>query len=145
MVLSRVFERRLQYVLWAYNTTSYAITNETPRRGRKIGWRRTYLIQGEDNSQEIRENLNFLDDKRCFIALADSDFKQVISPKCNKKAKPMYFHPSDLVLQRADIGDETSEKGNLLPIGKDSTEFELAQTREVTPFTWNLSKGYRTL
>lgn len=79
------------------------------------------------------------------MALAESDFKQVIAPKCNKKANPMYFHPSDLVLQRADIGDETSEKGNLLPIGKDCTESELARTRELTPFTWNLSDGSRML
>lgn len=30
MVLSRVFERTLKYVLWAYNTKPCATTNETP-------------------------------------------------------------------------------------------------------------------
>lgn len=51
----------------------------------------------------IQEEINFLDEKRCFTILIDVAIKQNKTAKYKKRVKPEEFYLTGLVLLRDDI------------------------------------------
>lgn len=48
-----------------------------------FSWRKAYPLQGEEYSQAVKEELDFLDEKRWFSALVDAVIKQATIAKYN--------------------------------------------------------------
>lgn len=108
--------------LWAYKTITLSTIEETPFRltyitkdvipvkVREIRSRMINLLHGEENSQAIQEELDFLYTKRCFTALTNATVKKFIMAKYNKKLKLKKFHPTDLVLLIAKIVWKNTEE-----------------------------------
>ncbi|MCI59353.1 hypothetical protein A2U01_0080608, partial [Trifolium medium] len=51
----------------------------------ELGWRTTYPLQEEDNSQEIREELDIIDETRNFATMAETVVKKAVARRYNKK------------------------------------------------------------
>lgn len=108
--------------LWAYKTITLSTIEETPFRltyitkdvipvkVREIRSRMTNLLHGEENSQAIQEDLDFLYTKRCFTALTNATVEKFIMDKYKKKLKLKKFHPTDIVIFIAKIVWKNTEE-----------------------------------
>ena len=101
----------LPNVLWSYRTTPRAGTGETPFSlvygseavvPAEIGMT-TYRVAHFDaaaNEEELRLNLDFLEQRRELAALRQAKYKTVMSQYYNEKVKATTFRPGDLVLRK---------------------------------------------
>ncbi|MCH88632.1 hypothetical protein A2U01_0009523 [Trifolium medium] len=79
----------------------------------ELSWRRTHLLQQGENSQSIREELNFLEETRNYASLTGAAVKKATTTKYNKKVKLKDFLLRDLVLRRANMGGKNARDGKL--------------------------------
>lgn len=101
----------LPNVLWSYRTTPKTGTDETPFSlvygseaviPAEIGMP-TYRIDffdAADNPEELRLNLDLLEERRELAALRESKYKSAISQHYNRKVRATAFKPGDLVLRK---------------------------------------------
>ncbi|RDX93759.1 Pol polyprotein, partial [Mucuna pruriens] len=98
-------------VLWSYHTTPHSTTNETPFRltfGTKavlpleIGESsaRTTLFEQSKNEDELRANLDLLQEVRETAHIREYAIKERVARTFNKRVVPGNFRPQDLVLRR---------------------------------------------
>lgn len=71
-------------------------------------------MEEEDNSKAIREEVDFLEEKRVGIALMSVIVKHVTTTKYMKQVQPREFKPNGLVLRCADVGGKNSGDGKIL-------------------------------
>ena len=101
----------LPNVLWAYRTTPRTATQETPYNlvyGSKtvipteIGLPSPQMMAFvfEKNEQDMRVNLEALEERRELAEVREAKYKEVIAKYYNKKAKVNSFKPGDLVLRK---------------------------------------------
>lgn len=100
-------------MLWSYRTTPRTSTGETPLSivfgseavgPAEIGMP-TYRVEHFDpqlNLEELRLNLDLLEERRELAALRESKYKHLISGYNNSKVKATSFRPGDLVLRKND-------------------------------------------
>ncbi|RDX83637.1 Tf2-6, partial [Mucuna pruriens] len=113
----------LPQVLWSYHTTPHSTTNETPFRLTfgteamilvEIGesYPRTTLFEPSGNEEELRTNLDLLQEPREIAHGKEYAMKTRAARKYNRKVVPRNFKTGDLVLKRITLG---TDKNKLTP------------------------------
>ncbi|XP_070013558.1 uncharacterized protein [Nicotiana sylvestris] len=116
----------LPRVLWAYRTTSKTTTGETPFSlvygaealiPVKIGEPSTRYTQAtkELNEEEMRVNLDLLEERRETTLIRMTSQKQVIERYYNRKARLRYFKIGDYVLKKVFQSTGATNVGKLSP------------------------------
>ncbi|CAJ2637946.1 unnamed protein product [Trifolium pratense] len=112
----------LHSVLWSYRTTPHSTTGETPFRltyGTEAvipvetgasSFRTEVPLEGEDNHEMLREELDLLEELREGAALREATLKQKIAKRHDKKVIKREFDVGTLVLRR---NQKDSREGKL--------------------------------
>ncbi|CAJ2676632.1 unnamed protein product [Trifolium pratense] len=112
----------LHSVLWSYRTTPHSTTGETPFRltyGTEAvipvetgasSFRTEVPLEGEDNHEMLREELDLLEELRDGAALREATLKQKIAKRHDKKVIKREFDAGTLVLRR---NQKDSREGKL--------------------------------
>ncbi|RDX62670.1 Tf2-9, partial [Mucuna pruriens] len=113
----------LSQVLWLYHTTPHSTTNEThflltfcteaviPIEIGESSPRTTFFEQGE-NEQELRANLDMLQEVREVVHVREYAVKTRVAGRYNRRTIPHKFHSQHLVLRRITW---TTESNKLTP------------------------------
>ncbi|RDY05097.1 Tf2-11, partial [Mucuna pruriens] len=147
----------LPQVLWSYHTTPHSTTRETPFRLTygseavipvEIGEPspRTALFDLTANEDELRANLDLLQETREIAHIKEYAVKAKVARRYNKRIIPREFQEGDLVLRKITIA---AEKNKLTPkwegpfrvaekVGRGAYRLEHLEGRGV-PRTWNAS------
>lgn len=115
----------LPNVLWAYRTTPRTATKETPYSlvygseaviPAEIGLPspRTIGYVAYSNDEEIRVNLDALEERRDMAYVREAKYKEAMSKYYNAKAKVNEFKPGDLVLRKNEAS-RAERLGKLAP------------------------------
>ncbi|XP_065627547.1 uncharacterized protein LOC136066723 [Quercus suber] len=121
-----VWPDELPRVLWAYKTTMMTLTWETPF---KIAYRseaviptevhmvnhRVMLYQDEDNEEQLRLNLDLVDEVRMNTKQRTTRYKNLMRRQYDAMVKPMRFKIGDLVLKRVSLVTRNLAHGKLGP------------------------------
>jgi len=146
-------------VLWAYRTTAKTATGETPFSlvygsealiPVEIGEpsMRFTLATEESNDEELRTNLDLLEQRREAALIRMAAQKQIIERYYNRKAHLRYFKIGDFVLKKIFQSMKTTGAGKLNPnwegpykvrgiAGKGAYELETMDGK-VLPSSWNV-------
>ncbi|CAJ2674998.1 unnamed protein product [Trifolium pratense] len=112
----------LHSVLWSYRTTPHSTTGETPFRltyGTEAvipvetgasSFRTEVPLEGEDNHEMLREELDLLEELRDGAALREATLKQKIAKRHDKRVIKREFDVGTLVLRR---NQKDSREGKL--------------------------------
>ena len=112
----------LHSVLWSYRTTPHSTTGETPFRltyGTEAvipvetgasSFRTEVPLEGEDNHEMLREELDLLEELREGAALREATLKQKIAKRHDKRVIKREFDVGTLVLRR---NQKDSREGKL--------------------------------
>ncbi|RDX62821.1 Tf2-8, partial [Mucuna pruriens] len=147
----------LPQVLWSYHTTPHSTTNETPFRltfgieamiPMEVGESspRIALFEQSGNEEELRANLDILQDIREIAHVREYVVKARAARRYDKGIVPRHFKPQDLVLRRI---TQKVESNKLIPIwegpfrileevGRGAYYLESLDGRRV-PQTWNVA------
>ncbi|XP_075095339.1 uncharacterized protein LOC142173615 [Nicotiana tabacum] len=146
-------------VLWAYRTTAKTATGETPFSlvygsealiPVEIGEPSTRftLATEESNDEELRTNLDLLEQRREASLIRMEAQKQIIERYYNRKAHLRYFKIGDFIRKKVFQSTKTTGAGKLNPnwegpykvrgiIGKGAYELETMDDK-VLPSSWNV-------
>ena len=113
-------------VLWAYKTTARTPTGETPfwlTCGTKavisvevgVASIRREVLHEEDNDDQLRINLDFLDEVRGKTSNKMTKYQQKMAKYYNKKVKLRWLDISDLVLRKVTTVTRDFAQGKLGP------------------------------
>lgn len=106
----------LPHVLWACRTTPHSSTVETPfrltygtevvisREVRELTWKTMHPKTIENNQQDIREELDHVEEVRDRASMSKAIVKQRMALRFNQHIIPRKFEVGDLVLQCTDVG-----------------------------------------
>ncbi|XP_071728143.1 uncharacterized protein [Rutidosis leptorrhynchoides] len=115
----------LPNVLWAHRTTPKGATNETPFS--LVYWSEAVIpaeinvptmriasFDESSNSEELRENLNLVEERREMAAKKEAINKQRIASYYNKRVQPLSFQLDDLVWRKneASRAEDTGKLGS---------------------------------
>ncbi|RDX96112.1 Tf2-8, partial [Mucuna pruriens] len=145
----------LPQVLWSYHTTPHSTTNETPFRLTfgteamipvEIGepFPRTALFEPSRNEEELRANLDLVQEVREIAHIKEYAIKARATRKYNQKVIPRRFRSGDLVLKKITM---TANKNKLTPFwegpfrvigetGQGAYKLESLE-KKALPRTWN--------
>ncbi|GJR88828.1 reverse transcriptase domain-containing protein [Tanacetum coccineum] len=101
-------------VLWAHRTMKKTSNGETPFGltygtevviPAEIGMptHRTSSVNEKTNDQELRLNLNLLEERREIAAIREARYKQQVEKYYNKKVRHVQFKVGEFVLQRNEV------------------------------------------
>ena len=118
----------LPTVLWSYRTTPRTPTGETPfsltygteavlPAELEVGTIRTTYFNEENNAEELRHNLDLLEEKREIAALRQAAYKSKVEKFYNKRVNERAFRVGDLVMRK-------NEASLAEPLGKLSPTWE---------------------
>ncbi|XP_070047364.1 uncharacterized protein [Nicotiana tomentosiformis] len=146
-------------VLWAYRTTTKTGTGGTPFSlvygaealiPVKVGEPSTRYIQAteESNEEEMRMNLDLLEERREAALIRMAAQKQIIKRYYNRKAHLKYFKIGDFILKKGFQSTKAANVGKLSPnwegpyrirsiTGKGAYELETMEGK-VLPSNWNV-------
>ncbi|RDX83581.1 Tf2-11, partial [Mucuna pruriens] len=149
-------------VIWSYHTTPHSTTGETPFR---LTYRldavipveigepssRTTLFESIANEDELRENLDLLQEIREIAHIKEYAVKTRVARKYDRRVVYRDFEEGDLVLGKTTLG---AEKNKLTPkwegpfrisekVGRGAYRLEHLDGRRI-PRTWNTSSLRRT-
>ncbi|RWW41833.1 hypothetical protein BHE74_00052657, partial [Ensete ventricosum] len=80
-------------------------------------------IHGEEvSNQQLRENLDLLEEKRADAYLPALAYRRVVTKLYNRRVRPRLVKMGDLVLRKAEVSDPTRSRGKLAPNWKGLTE-----------------------
>ncbi|KAK3026574.1 hypothetical protein RJ639_041160 [Escallonia herrerae] len=116
----------LPKVLWAYRTTPYSVTGETPFL---LCFRTEALLPVEvglptvrvlkfseaENKENLRGNLDLLDDVRAQALDRMISTKQRVARFYNRRVRMRIFRVGDLVLRKLEVSDPKAAVGKLSP------------------------------
>ncbi|XP_071695185.1 uncharacterized protein [Rutidosis leptorrhynchoides] len=111
-------------MLWAHRTTPKFATNETPfslvyeseaviPAEINVPTMRVASFDESSNSEELRKNLNLVEERREMAAIKEAINKQRIASYYNKGVQPLYFQLDDLVWRKNEAcrAEDTSKLG----------------------------------
>ncbi|XP_021991924.1 uncharacterized protein LOC110888721 [Helianthus annuus] len=147
----------LPFVLWAYRTTPKSYNGETPFSltygteamiPAEIGSHTARMkLRDEENEQDLRMNLNLLEERREVAAVKEAHYKKLLASYYNTRMKKLNLVPGDLVLRanEASLQENTRKLGPnwegpyrvAWANGKGTCKLETLEGKEV-PRTWNL-------
>ncbi|KAJ0454665.1 putative nucleotidyltransferase, Ribonuclease H [Helianthus annuus] len=147
----------LPFVLWAYRTTPKSCNGETPFSltygteaviPAEIGSPTARMkLQDEENEQDLRVNLNLLEERREIAVVKEAQYKKLLESYYNTRMKKLNIIPGDLVLRanEASLQESTRKLGPnwegpyrvTWANGKGTCKLETLEGKEV-PRTWNL-------
>nr|GEY71792.1 reverse transcriptase domain-containing protein [Tanacetum cinerariifolium] len=115
----------LPNVLWAHRTSLKQSNGETPvslTYGSKavitadIGMptRRTMMIREDENEDELRLNMDLLQERREVAIIREAKYKTKMEQYYNQKVRPMSFKPDEYVFQRNEAS-RVEDQGKLGP------------------------------
>ena len=121
-----VWPDKLPGVLWAYRTTVRTPTGETPFRlayGSEavipievhMANRRVMKYQNEDNEEQLRLNLDLIDEVRMDAEQRTIRYKNLMARQYDAMVKPRRFNIGDLVLKRVSLATRNLAYGKLRP------------------------------
>ncbi|RDX93783.1 Tf2-8, partial [Mucuna pruriens] len=147
--------KELLQVLWSYHTTPHSTTNETPFRLTfgieavipvEIGElsARTALFKQSENEDELRANLDLLQEVREMTHIREYAIKERVARTYNRRVVPRNFKPQDLVLRKV---VQKAENNKLTPswegpfrvkeeVGRGAYRLKSLGGKKV-PRTWN--------
>ncbi|RDY02646.1 hypothetical protein CR513_13868, partial [Mucuna pruriens] len=147
--------KELPQALWSYHTTPYSTTNETSFRLTfsteamilvEIGEPspRNSLFEPSGNEEELRTNLDLLQEAREIAHVKEYAMKTRAERKYNRKVIPRNFKIGDLVLKRTTL---STDKNKLTPywegpfrvieeVGQGAYRLESLKKKKL-PRTWN--------
>ncbi|RWW70452.1 hypothetical protein BHE74_00021866, partial [Ensete ventricosum] len=109
----------------------------------------------EKSDQQLRENLDLLEEKRADSHLRALAYIRAVTKLYNRRVRPRHVAAGDLVLQKTEVSDPTRSRGKLSPnwegpyrvvdVVRDGTYTLVTMDRRVLPRTWhitNLRKFY---
>ncbi|RDX81363.1 Tf2-11, partial [Mucuna pruriens] len=149
--------KELPQVIWSYHTTPHSTTGETPFRLTygsdamipvEIGEPspRTTLFEPTANEEELRANLDLLQEVRDIAHIKEYAVKRRVARKYDRRVVCTDFEEGDLVLRKTTLG---AEKNKLTPkwegpfkvsekVGRGAYRLEHLDGRRI-PRTWNTS------
>ncbi|RRT54625.1 hypothetical protein B296_00016937, partial [Ensete ventricosum] len=68
----------------------------------------------EASNQQLRENLNLLEEKRAYAHLRALAYRRAVTKLYNRRVRPQHVKTGDLVLRKAEVSDPTRSRGNWL-------------------------------
>ena len=116
----------LPNVLWAYRTTARTPTGETPFNLTygteavipvEVGLtsRRREFFDEQNNDDQLKQNLDFLDKVRDQAAQRMAKYQQKIAEYYNRRVKLKKFNIGDLVLRKVTLAMKDPTQGKLGP------------------------------
>ena len=116
----------LPNVLWAYRTTTRTPTGETPFNLTygieavipvKVGLTslRREFFDEQDNNDQLKQNLDLMDEVRDQVAQRMAKYKQKIAKYYNRRVKLKKFNIGDLVLRKVTLATKDPAQGKLGP------------------------------
>ena len=110
---------KLPSVLWAYRTTVRTLTRETPFKlayGSKavipadvhMANHRVMKYQDKDNEEQLRLNLDLIDEVRMNAKQRTSRYKNLMTRQYDAMVKPRCFNIGDLILKRVSLATRNS-------------------------------------
>ena len=140
-----VWPDELPNVLWVYRTTVRTPTGETPFKlayGSEavipaevhMANHRVMTYQDKDNEEQLRLNLNLIDEVRTDAEHRTARYKNLMARQYDAIVKPRHFNIGDLVLKKVFLATKTQLMGNWALIGNDLTELSTVKGKDVT--TW---------
>ncbi|KAK3024810.1 hypothetical protein RJ639_044120 [Escallonia herrerae] len=116
----------LPKVLWAYRTTPHSVTGETPfllcfgteaLLPVKVGLPTVRVLQFSEaeNEENLRGNLDLLDDVRAQALDRMISTKQRVARFYNRRVRMRIFRVGDLVLRKLEVSDPKAAVGKLSP------------------------------
>ncbi|RDX74023.1 hypothetical protein CR513_46272, partial [Mucuna pruriens] len=156
-VILKGLQKRLEEVLWSYHTTPHSTTNEIPFRLTfgteavipvEIGEpsARTTLFEQSKNEDELRANLDLLQELRETAHIREYAVKARVARSYNRRVVLHNFRPQDLVLRKV---IQKAENNKLTPswegpfrvkeeVGRGAYRLESLGGKKV-PRTWNVA------
>ena len=142
----RVWSDELPGVLWAYRTTVRTPMGETPFKlayGSEtvipaevhMASHRVKKYQAEENKEQLRLNLDLMDEVRMDAEQRIARYKNLIARQYDAMVKPRHFNIEDIVLKRP-WQQETWPMGNWGQIGKDLIGLSIAKGKDL--IIWKL-------
>ena len=137
--------KELPNVLWAYRTTTRTLTGETPFKltyGTEavisvevgITSTRREMFREESNDDQLKVNLNCLDEIRDEGSSRMTKYQQKMAEYYNKRVKLRRIDIRNLVLCKVTPQPKTQSKGNSAQPGKDPTRSSI--TPDKGAITW---------
>ena len=121
-----VWPDELPGVLWAYRTTVRTPTRETPFKlayGSEavipaevhMANHRLMMYQDKDNEEQLRLNLNLIDEVRIDVEHKTTKYKNLMARQYDAMVKPRRFNIGDLVLKKVPLATKNPAHGKLGP------------------------------
>ena len=121
-----VWPDELPGVLWAYRTTVRTLTRETPFKlayGSEtvipakvhMANHRVMMYQDKDNEEQLRLNLNLIDDVRTDTGERTERYKNLMARQHDAMVKLRRFNVGDLVLKKVSLATKNPAHGKLGP------------------------------
>ncbi|KAJ8475585.1 hypothetical protein OPV22_019312 [Ensete ventricosum] len=156
----------LPSIPWASRTTSKTPTGESPYSlafGTEVvlppevvfPTLRVQTQRKEESNQQLRENLDLLEEKRADAHLRALAYRRTVTKLYNHRVRPRHVETGDLVLRKTEVSDPTRSRGKLTPncespyrvidAIRDGTYTLATMEGRVLPRTWhitNLRKFY---
>ena len=121
-----IWPDELPGVLWAYRTTVRTSMGETPF---KLTYRseavipaevhmanhRVTMYQDKDNEEQLRLNLDLIDEVRADAEYKTAKYKNLMARKYDAMVKPRRFNIGDLVLRKVSLATKNLAHGKLGP------------------------------
>ena len=116
----------LSGVLWAYRTTVRTPTGETPFKlayGSEVvilvkvhmANHRVTMYQDKDNEEQLRLNLNLIDEVRTDADERTARYKNLMARQHDAMVKPRRLNIGDLVLKKVSLVTKNPDHGKLRP------------------------------
>ena len=121
-----IWSNELPGVLWVYRTTVRTLTGETPFKlayGSKaviptkvhMANHRVTMYQDKDNEEQLRLNLNLIDEVRTDAEERTARYKNLIARQHDAMVKPRRFNIGNLVLKKVSLATKNPTHGKLGP------------------------------
>ncbi|RRT33832.1 hypothetical protein B296_00059203, partial [Ensete ventricosum] len=67
----------------------------------------------EESNQQVRENLDLLEEKRVDAHLRALAYRRAVTKLYNRQVRPQHVEMGDLVLRKTEVSDPTRSRGKL--------------------------------
>ena len=93
---------------------------------------RVTMYQGKDNEEQLRLNLDLIDEVRTDAEHRTARYKNLMARQYDAMIKPRRFNIGDLILKKVSLATKNPTHGKLGPNWEDPTKLSIAENKDPT-------------